>query len=230
MTPFGTGPPILADGEAEFDLLGSVPPGVLVALLGVAFLLVVLGVVTGVLLLRRARRSSLGQRGRELAQSGLFSVGAMALPSGRRDLAALGGRVNGARNELAREFQQATAAGRYVGTADVLVPRLVSEGDQLLTVIQRLAVAGGAAGGKQSVAVTAEGEDYIRRVQPLLEALRAGPSSAAAPTVTADEVDDAVAGLRASGEAYREFMTAPDATTPIGRAQTGPAEDDTAPR
>lgn len=231
MTPFGTGRPILADDEAQLDLVGLLPPGVLIALLVIALLAVVLGVVGGWLVFRRARRSSLGRRGRELAQSGLFSVGALALPPGRRELAAVGGRVNGARNDLVRQFHEATSAGRYVGDADSLVPRLVAEGDRLIAAIQRLTVAGNAAAsGDQAIALTAEGEEYTTRVQPLLDALRSAASATSASAVTVNEIDDAAAGLRASGEAYRQFVSPPGATTPIRPARDRFAGDDAASR
>lgn len=209
---------ILAEGEGGLELLGIVPPGVLVALMVIAFVAVVLGVVAGWLVIRKVRRGPLARRGRELAQSGLLTVGALALPPGRRELSALGARANAARNDLARQLQGAASAGRYVGDADALGPRLIAEGDRLAAAVRRLTLSGGAApDGGEVAALTAQAEDYVKRVQPLLDTLRTTSSTAGATVVTENEIDDVVAALRARDDAYRQFMApqgAPSLPTP----------------
>lgn len=205
--------PILA--EEGLELVGLVPPGVFAALAVVAFLAVLLAVLIGWRVLRRARRSPLASRGRALAETGLLTVGSMALPPGRRELAALGARVNGIRNELARQLEEATSTGRYLGDAGALLPRLIGEGEALAARLRRLSLGTQTGPAADAVAdVTAEAEDYTARVQPLLDSFRSTARQTADP-VTATEIGDAIVGLRAQGEAYQEFMRSPAPTAPV---------------
>lgn len=205
--------PILA--EDGLELVGLVPPGVLAALAVVAFLAVLLAVLIGWRVLRRVRRSPLASRGRALAENGLFTVGSMALPPGRREFAALGARVNGIRNELACQLEEATATGRYLGDAGALLPRLIGEGETLVARLRRLSLSTRTGPAADAIAdVTAEAEDYTARAETLLDSFRSTAHRTTDP-VTASEIGDAIVGLRARDEAYQEFMRPSAPRTPV---------------
>lgn len=198
----------LADGDVDgVNLVGLLTPGVLIALLVAAAVLLVVAAITGWLLWRRVRRSGIIARGRSAAQRGLLTVGAQALPPGpRRDLAGLQAQVGGGRAELARQAK--TAAGGYLDELPIVLPRLDADGRRLERALAALVLSSDDGRiARDEPQITADARAYIDAAQRALAALRGAEAAGRGPQTARlyAEVNDAAAGLNAYSDAYREL-------------------------
>lgn len=204
------GPNWLADGGVDgVNLVGLLTPGVLIALLVAAAVLLVVAAITGWLLWRRVRRSGILARGRSVAQRGLLTVGAQALPPGpRRDLAGLQAQVSGSRAELAGQAEAAAASGGYLGDLPVVLPRLDADGLRLERALAALVFSSDERRiARDQPQITASARAYIDAAQRALAALRTAEAAGRGPQTARlyADVDDAAAGLNAYSDAYREL-------------------------
>lgn len=204
----------LADGGVDgVDVAGLLTPGVLIALLAAAAVLLVVVGVTGWLVWRRVRRSGILARGQSVAQRGLLTVGAQVLPEGpRRELASLQVQVSGSRAELARQVDAAAASGGYLGDMPAVLPRLDADGLRLERTLSALAFSA----DERRVArdqhqLTADARAYIDAAQRALVALRTAEAAGRGPQTSQlyAEVDEAASGLNAYSDAYRELGKGP---------------------
>jgi hypothetical protein len=200
----------LAEGGGDgANLVGLLSPGVLIALFVAAAVLLVVAAITGWLIWRRVRRSGIIARGRMAAQRGLLAVGAQALPEGpRRDLAGLQAQVSQSRAELARQVASADASGGYLGDLPRVLPRLDADGLRLERALAALVFSG----DEQRIArdqphIAASARAYIDAAGRALAALGTSQAAGRGPQMARlyGDVDDAVAGLNAYSDAYREL-------------------------